>query len=269
MLFPIKRTCMINWFSVRITKYLIAFALICNMLYCTNSALTVFHCTMFLYDCCYFFDLSLLNVVEKDTKFDMNSQSTLKPMAEAVILPKDVVFRIISFMDIDTRRSLGIYTKLKIPQALNDKISATFREVDVIDNYSEFSCDGSDGDRYSVYIPYKGYCEELDMPMDCSYEICHEIFSERVFYHIIHHKYVFVGKTRADYARELADYLDGTGPEPEHNPEHEKYIVQWDYAYGYENGDLKDVLHDLDYDVLGYREFTRQFALHLDYLFAD
>lgn len=44
-------------------------------------------------------------------------------------LPNDVAMRIISFMDIDTRRTLGIYTKLKIPVELEKKLSACIKPV--------------------------------------------------------------------------------------------------------------------------------------------
>ena len=43
--------------------------------------------------------------------------------------PNDVVLKILSKLDIDTRRSLGVYTKLKIPQKLRNRISICLNKV--------------------------------------------------------------------------------------------------------------------------------------------
>lgn len=39
-------------------------------------------------------------------------------------LPRDVVLKIASYMDIDTRRALGIYTKLHVPDEIKSKLEA-------------------------------------------------------------------------------------------------------------------------------------------------
>jgi len=45
-------------------------------------------------------------------------------------LPNDVKFKIMGKMDIDTRRALGIYTKLRIPKNISDKINSVFIRPD-------------------------------------------------------------------------------------------------------------------------------------------
>lgn len=43
--------------------------------------------------------------------------------------PRDINNVIVSKMDIDTRRALGVYTKLKLPPQLNTAISKTFNKI--------------------------------------------------------------------------------------------------------------------------------------------
>ena len=47
-------------------------------------------------------------------------------MAVPIEFPKDINNKITSLLDIDTRRTLNIYTKLKIPQELSEKITKCF-----------------------------------------------------------------------------------------------------------------------------------------------
>lgn len=50
-------------------------------------------------------------------------------------LPPEIINKIISFLDIDTRRSLGIYTKLKIPEDIKNKLESIPKITDItIDN---------------------------------------------------------------------------------------------------------------------------------------
>ena len=60
--------------------------------------------------------------------------------------PKDINNKIISLLDIDTRRTLNIYTKLKIPQELSEKITKclivqkkrdTFKPYITLNHYKE------------------------------------------------------------------------------------------------------------------------------------
>jgi hypothetical protein len=50
-------------------------------------------------------------------------------MGKGYDFPEDILNTIISKLDIDTRRSLGIYTRLKIPDELKVKISMTFKDL--------------------------------------------------------------------------------------------------------------------------------------------
>lgn len=49
-------------------------------------------------------------------------------------LPKDVIMRIICFLDIDSRRALNIYTKIKIPQNIVKRIENKLQIPDVFYN---------------------------------------------------------------------------------------------------------------------------------------
>lgn len=40
-------------------------------------------------------------------------------------LPRDLQMKIISKLDIDSRRALGVYTRLRVPQGLSDEIGRT------------------------------------------------------------------------------------------------------------------------------------------------
>ena len=43
--------------------------------------------------------------------------------------PREIVYKIFSKLDIDSRRALGIYTKLKPPADISEKISSSFRST--------------------------------------------------------------------------------------------------------------------------------------------
>lgn len=95
-------------------------------------------------------------------------------------LPRDVHNKIISNLDIDTRRSLDIYIKLTIPKNLQDKITKCFRPIlcYVMDHEEEY--------------PYKAYViEVIHKPVRTLYhkyikyyQISHEIFEKDVIYNI-------------------------------------------------------------------------------------
>ncbi len=91
------------------------------------------------------------------------------------ILPKDVVYKIISYMDIDTRRSLDIYTKLKPPVGISQKISNSFKEI----QYTEFQTDKT------YYITLKLNTETTSNAIiQYRYEIYHDIRHLGVYYYI-------------------------------------------------------------------------------------
>lgn len=47
------------------------------------------------------------------------------------ILPRDIELKLISLMDIDSRRALGIYSKLNVPKGLQDKIKSSLQKLNV------------------------------------------------------------------------------------------------------------------------------------------
>lgn len=50
--------------------------------------------------------------------------------------PRDVELKLISLMDIDTRRALGIYTKLHIPHSLQELFSSCFHRITYTQGYA-------------------------------------------------------------------------------------------------------------------------------------
>lgn len=95
----------------------------------------------------------------------------------AIQLPNDVVIRIVSFMDIDTRRSFGIYSKLTVPVDLAVKISTCYQQVQVTHNENIY---GTNGDSYWISLNISG---------SCVYDISHDIYQGRTIYYIIHHRF--------------------------------------------------------------------------------
>lgn len=53
-------------------------------------------------------------------------------------LPREILNKIISFLDIDTRRSLGIYTKLKIPENIKNKLESLEKHEDITINNNRY-----------------------------------------------------------------------------------------------------------------------------------
>lgn len=51
-------------------------------------------------------------------------------------IPRDIQLKLVSLMDIDTRRALGIYTKLKVPLALQQDISQCFEKKTFFNGYA-------------------------------------------------------------------------------------------------------------------------------------
>ena len=43
--------------------------------------------------------------------------------------PRDVMWRIVAKLDIDSRRNVGVYTKLRVPADLESKIAARYQNV--------------------------------------------------------------------------------------------------------------------------------------------
>lgn len=51
-------------------------------------------------------------------------------------LPRDVELILLSKMDIDTRRALGVYSRLDVPLALKELITTTFGKVTFAQGYA-------------------------------------------------------------------------------------------------------------------------------------
>jgi hypothetical protein len=51
-------------------------------------------------------------------------------------LPRDVELKLISLMDIDARRALGIYSKMKVPQGLHDEITNSLMKLNISKDYA-------------------------------------------------------------------------------------------------------------------------------------
>ena len=75
----------------------------------------------------------------------------LKIMTE---LPRDVILKITSYMDIDTRRALGIYCKLRIPDEIKSKLEAVIPHPTrlIFEVYSRVSLGPINNERYMYAI---------------------------------------------------------------------------------------------------------------------
>lgn len=95
-------------------------------------------------------------------------------------LPNELIRKIISFMDIDTRRSLGIYTKLKIPQTLKDKIK--FKEIKKYDTQLPHTL----GYLHTIYNVKVNILTEITTTtrIEYNYYIYHNFYKEGVLYKI-------------------------------------------------------------------------------------
>ena len=81
-------------------------------------------------------------------------------------LPRDVIKRIVRHMDIDSRRALGIYTRLVIPQELQDKL-AHIAPIIQTDNFSIIYL----GNKYRLYHQQAMFL--ADYAGTCTYYVCH------------------------------------------------------------------------------------------------
>lgn len=90
--------------------------------------------------------------------------------------PRDVHNRIVSKLDIDTRRSLDIYVKLKVPQELQRKITKCFRPIR---EYSSIDDDDYPFTAYVIEIVFRPVRTRYHI-----YQISHEIFENDVIYNM-------------------------------------------------------------------------------------
>jgi hypothetical protein len=95
------------------------------------------------------------------------------------ILPREVVYKIISYLDIDTRQSLGIYTKLKIPNYITNKISRSFKKINRVIVTDLFERE----DIYYIDLKLKNEITPNEI-IQYSYEIEHVITELGIYYSI-------------------------------------------------------------------------------------
>lgn len=191
-------------------------------------------------------------------------------------LPRELVFRIISFMDIDTRRSLNIYTKLNVPDPLKQRIMSCFRKINTSD-HDEYREDEPVADEGEYITSSKSYFISLDIngktsqniPMNCCYVIVHTFCPRGVMYEIHHHRRVKSKYTHAQILDSMLSVMNG-GPnltEDDHDRS-ENEVNQ--YTFGYEDGGLRNP-DWTEWQVAKYNEIPEysptEYALYLDYLF--
>lgn len=155
-------------------------------------------------------------------------------------LPNDVVLRIISFMDIDTRRSLGIYAKLNVPDDLKSRITSCFREIEIYADHVDYNtAEEIENDEscttYFVMLPFQGYSSRKN-PMNCYYAIAHTFGSRGVFYNVEHAR-CFIPKHSQDEMMMHVE-MHGFASLVEIEPDI-KENKNTQYAYGYKNGKVK------------------------------
>lgn len=91
-------------------------------------------------------------------------------------LPRDVMLKIVSYMDIDTRRSLGIYTKLRVPDEIKSKLEAVLTHPTrlLFSVYSRVSLgpiknvNGNERYMYAIHSDF-GFVEYDKLPRDRVY----------------------------------------------------------------------------------------------------
>ncbi len=86
-------------------------------------------------------------------------------------LPRDVVLKIISYLDIDTRRSLGIYSKLRIPDRIKSKLETVIPHPNrlIFKVYSRVSLGPIKNNKYMYVIHSDFGLLKFDLHMDCVY----------------------------------------------------------------------------------------------------
>lgn len=86
-------------------------------------------------------------------------------------LPRDVELKITSYMDIDTRRVLGIYSKLRIPDEIKSKLEAVIPHPTrlIFDVYSRVSLGPIKNDKYMYAIHLDFGILEFEPHMDRVY----------------------------------------------------------------------------------------------------
>lgn len=124
-------------------------------------------------------------------------------------LPRDVHNTVVSKLDIDTRRSLNIYVKLKVPQELERQITKCFRPI------RKYIID--DDDKY----PFTAYVIEIVFrPIRTKYhlytkyyQVSHEIFEKDVIYNMRQYyasvEYINEKDKRTERQRRLDIYRNG------------------------------------------------------------
>lgn len=157
--------------------------------------------------------------------------------------PRDVHNKIISKLDIDTRRSLGIYVKLKVPQSLIDKLTNVYNRT----IYDKIINDGygTNGRSYGIDISFR-ILETQNYIFTKRISIIHHIFDEGTLYYV----YQTCMNKRKDGISHVLRYLNGD----DINDEYYEVIdqINEDYFhlyYGYKDGKLRDDDYEDTHDL--------------------
>lgn len=160
--------------------------------------------------------------------------------------PSDVHNKIISKLDIDTRRSLNIYIKLRIPQKLQDKITKCIRPISCYILLDEELDIGN--------YPYRAYVIEVKhKPVKTKYhvytkyyQISHEVFEKAVIYNIRQYfsssKYVNDKDNRTQHERTLDKIRNLNNPdyiEPYPDIEYDNVECMKSTYYGLPDGSVR------------------------------
>lgn len=82
-------------------------------------------------------------------------------------LPRDIEMNIISKLDIDSRRALGIYTRLKIPKDIKDKLEKTIPSPHrfICSVYSRISLGTFDLEKNRFkYVLHRDFSSSVEIP---------------------------------------------------------------------------------------------------------
>ena len=100
-----------------------------------------------------------------------------------VDLPRDVQFKIISKLDIDSRRALGIYTHLKIPKHIIDTLEKciSVKNIFINSSYTRVTLGLFNGDQY-MYSLEREFASDCYFPNSiCYYRIDHNN-NKKIYY---------------------------------------------------------------------------------------
>lgn len=100
-------------------------------------------------------------------------------------LPKECILKIISYLDIDSRRALNIYTKIKIPKMISNKISNIIKIPNTyLHNDSTYASYIVLNSLYVIIHEYNPYLSLVDYYVECN-RVTKCVFQKDIYYFVL------------------------------------------------------------------------------------